>query len=146
MTWLLHTSQSHAHPSICFHQCRLALGMYALHVRFPPRASIFFCCRMFMVLLIGRRCFIACLTPSFLQCSCLCENKTNSGQGCFSLLFVPPSGQQAPKVGVPKSPFGETGYGCHPTESFISKVFAPKKWWLLMLIISVRFWWSGGTI
>lgn len=37
--WLLHVL-SHTHRNICFHQCRLALGMYAPHP--PPCALIFF--------------------------------------------------------------------------------------------------------
>lgn len=146
MTWLLHMVQFHTHFSICFHQCRLAPGMYALPICFPQRAFIFLSCWMFMVLLIGRRCFIACLTTPFLQCSCLCENKTKTRGGLLPLHLYPPSGEQPPKIDILKSPWGEREDGFHPAESFISRGFTSKKCWLLTLIISVRFSLFGGTV
>ena len=43
------------------------------------------------------------------------KQNRNTGKGFFPLFLVPPSGEQAPQIGIMKSPFGEIGYGCHPT-------------------------------
>lgn len=126
---------------IRFHQCWLALGMYALHsLPRPQCAWIFLSCWMFMVLLIGCRCFIACLTTEICYFSSVriyVKTKQSKRGNTSHPLLLPPPGKH-PNFRYQKGPCGEWSMNIIQQSLSSPKSLLPIKWWLLMLV-SVKF-------